>query len=265
MPEARVELRDLEVYAGERRLVHGVDLDLAAGRLTALVGASGSGKTLTARSLLGLITCRPGITAGSLRVTMATGAEHRPLELRGRARERAFARIRGGIVGYLAQDARGSLDPLWSVGHQVRFAARLGGGDDPLPWLLRAGLRDPERVADLYPHELSGGMAQRVAIAQVLARGSRFILADEPTTGLDATVQAAILKELRSLRDDLDVGILLITHDLRILPSLADEVLVMDGGTLVERSVSGQLTELASPPARALVEATRRVAAGRLG
>jgi ABC-type dipeptide/oligopeptide/nickel transport system ATPase component len=116
-------------------------------------------------------------------------------------------------------------------------------------------------VARLYPHELSGGMAQRASIAMVLARGSRFILADEPTTGLDPTVQERILVEVLRLRD-MGVGLLFITHDLRIVPQIADELLVMHEGSLVEQ-VSGQsLDSLQSPPARALWAATARIAGG---
>ena len=129
---------------------------------------------------------------------------------------------------------------------------------DPVPWLRRAGLQDSERVARLYPHELSGGMAQRASIALALARGSRFLLADEPTTGLDPTVQEEILAELLSLRDQ-GVGLLFITHDLRLVPRIADALLVMHQGRLVESLNSGNLDSLVSPAGRALWTATRRI------
>jgi peptide/nickel transport system ATP-binding protein len=166
------------------------------------------------------------------------------------------------VVGYLPQNARSSLNPVWRIGRQVSRCCKLQGiAPDPLPWLRKAGFEDPERVARLYPHELSGGMAQRASIALVLARGSRFILADEPTTGLDPTVQERILKEILRLRDS-GVGILFITHDLRIVPQIADHLLVMHDGRLVEKVEGCALNTLQSEPAKALWSATERIAGG---
>ncbi len=267
-----LELARLTVRVGDRQLIHDVGLRLDAGEVVALVGASGCGKTLSALSLLGMVDLDPGVVTADLTIH-AGDRVYTPwdgvLGAGARARDRAFADIRGRVVGYLPQDARASLDPLLRVGRQVRDAAALRTAnpkEDPRPWLLRAGLPDPERVERLYPHELSGGMAQRVAIAQALARGSRFLLADEPTTGLDPTVQRGILDEIRSLAD-LGLGVLFITHDLRILPGFADRVLVMEEGHVVERTTPGDLQsgQLTTEPARRLFEATRRVAGGRLG
>lgn len=235
-------------------LVRDATLRVGAGELVALVGSSGSGKTLTARALLGLLPTGVRQVAGGVRVTVA-GVVHAPRN------ERDFRQLRGGAVGMLWQDARGALDPLWTVRRQVIEAARLSGASEPPEaWLATAGFPDPARVARLYPHELSGGMAQRAAIAIALARRSAFLLADEPTTGLDPSVQRAILAEIRGLCDR-GLGVLLITHDLRILPGLADRVVVMDGGILLE--------EASAPAAlvgagRALMEATRKVAGGAL-
>jgi peptide/nickel transport system ATP-binding protein len=269
--EDLVRLRGLRIQAGNRVLVDDVGLDLVSGRIVALVGASGSGKTLTARALLGMVDIRPGVVAADLEIHR-NGEVIRPYDAcLGRARRmrlRAFARVRGDIVGYLPQDARGSLDPMWRVGAQVHHTAvlRPGADPDPVPWFRRAGFHDPDRVATLYPHELSGGMAQRVSIALALARGSRFLLADEPTTGLDPTVQREILDEIRSLARE-GIGILLITHDIRVLPGTADEVVVLHLGTVVERTDAATLRDgrLQSEPGRVLVEATRRVATGRMG
>lgn len=269
MPD-QVVLDGLTVHAGDQRLVHDVCLQLAAGELVALVGASGSGKSLTARSLLGMVDLRPGVTAGRLTIRVDgttvepyTGLHRRPR----RVRDRAFRPIRGRLIGYLPQDARAALDPLARVGPQVAAAARLGGSPpDPLPWLRRARLTEVERVARLHPHELSGGMAQRVVIAQALARGSRFLLADEPTSALDPTVQAAILSQLRSLADS-GIGVLLITHDLRVLPGLADRLVVLHEGRVVERTTPQALVDgsFGTEAGRRLVDATRRVAGGVLG
>jgi ABC-type dipeptide/oligopeptide/nickel transport system ATPase component len=248
----------LRIAAGSRVLVEDASFRVGAGDIVALVGSSGSGKTVTGRALLGLLPFAPGVVGGAVRVTLhgrttvpRSDADFRPL--------------RGGGLGMLWQDARAALDPLRSIGRQVRDAARLAGRDirsvgvvsGPL---ARAGFPDPARVAELYPHELSGGMAQRAAIAIALARESRFLVADEPTTGLDPSVQRGILAQLRALAAA-GVGILFITHDLRLLPGFAARVVVMDAGRVVEEA--GSPAELRGV-GRALVEATRKVAGGVL-
>jgi len=270
-PDDGLWLRHLEVRAGERVLVTDASLHLQPGRILALVGASGSGKTLTARACIGLVDPRPGVVAGELEV-IANGQRFTPYAQRGRARRRSLRQLRGRFVGWLPQEARASLDPLRRVGRQVDAVLRLRARDgiarpsdrrDVSAWLQAAGLQDAAAVCRLYPHELSGGMAQRVCIALALARGSRFLLADEPTTGLDPTVQAGILRQLRALADA-GHGLLLITHDLRIVPGVADDVLVMHEGRVVERLAASHLDAATTPSARALVEATARVAGGRL-
>jgi len=257
----RLAMEDLVVRIGDRILVNGASITLNAGRITALVGASGSGKTLLARSLLGLIDLAPGVVQAEYAIDI-DGRTLRPYRgiLGGgiRKREAAFTPIRGDIVGYLPQDAIAALDPLWTVRKHVEAAAlaAFGSGSPAERWLERAGLSDVNRVAALYPHELSGGMAQRVGIAQSLARQSRFLLTDEPTTGLDPTIQAAILGALKDLADS-GIGILLITHDLRILTDLADDIVVMHEG-----AIAGSLDSAAG---QRLVNATQKIAAGRLG
>ena len=256
----------LNITSVDRALVSDVSLSLTPGTLTALVGSSGSGKTLTTRSLLGMVDFRPGVVSAEL-VVSVDGVEHRPYAAAGKRRavERAFRPLRGGVLGYLPQDARGSLDPLRRVGRQVAACLKLAGSQEaPSQVLQRAGFPDPERVAGLYPHELSGGMAQRASIAMALARGSRFLLADEPTTGLDPTVQEAILKELVAMVAA-GVGVLLITHDLRLLPRIADRVLVMSEGRLVEDLPGVEMLQMRSEQGRALLAATARVAGGTLG
>jgi ABC-type glutathione transport system ATPase component len=263
-----VALRGLEVRVGERVLVQDVGLDLQAGRVVGLVGASGSGKTLTARSLLGLVDLQPGVVKADLEIQV-NGRVQRPYDAclgkPPRARDRAFQGIRGDLLGYLPQDARAALDPLFPVGKQVRDASA-DGNADPRALLVRAGLPDADRVLRLYPHELSGGMAQRVVIAQALARRSRFLVCDEPTTALDATVQHELLAALRALCAE-GIGLLLITHDLRLLPGFADDLVVMDQGRVVERADPNALVSgsLSSQAARTLLRATRRIAGGRLG
>lgn len=249
-----LRISHLRVAAGARVLVEDASLHVGAGELVALVGSSGSGKTLTARAALGMLPFRPGRVGGEVLLRLGS-RELRP------SSEADFAAIRGGVVGMLWQDARGALDPLWTVERQVAEAAGLSGAAEPVEhWLSVAGFPDPPQVARLYPHELSGGMAQRAGIAIALARKSTFLLADEPTTGLDPSVQRAILAALRSLCAR-GLGVLLITHDLRILPGLADRVLVMDGGRILDEAAAPSGLHGAG---RALVEATRKVAGGVL-
>lgn len=234
-----LEVAGMRVRAGERLLLDDFGLRVEAGEVVAVVGASGSGKTLALRSILDLLPFRPGRIAGEVRVN---GARRDGRSLRGE-------------VGLVFQDARGSLDPLRTVGAQLAHAAGLAGEESPGPALLeRLGFAEPERAAQRYAHELSGGMAQRAAIAVALARRSRFLLCDEPTTGLDAPVQAALVRELRGLRE---VGILFVTHDLRLLPGFADRILVLAGGRVVEEATS---LEGLRGAGRALVEATAAIA-----
>lgn len=244
----------LRIVAGTRAVVEDASLRVGAGEIVALVGASGSGKTLTARALLGLVPFAPGLVSGRVTVTV-DGRTHYP------STEANFRVLRGGAVGLLWQDARGALDPLRTVGAQILAASRLTGVRvRPGDALARVGFPDPDRVARLYPHALSGGMAQRAALAVALARKSRFLCADEPTTGLDPAVQRGILAHLADIAAT-GVGILFVTHDLRLLPNFAHRVVVMDAGRTVEEAPTpAALTGLG----RDLVEATRRIAGGVL-
>jgi ABC-type dipeptide/oligopeptide/nickel transport system ATPase component len=266
---AELILRGLRILAGEREIVADSALTVRSGECVAVVGSSGSGKTLTARAALGLVDLEPGVVAAELEIRSDEGVFHpyHPFPRSRQARDRAFEGIRGSIVGYLPQDGRASLDPLQRVGAQVTACARLNRADaDPDAWLRKAGFADPAAVSSAWPHELSGGMAQRVALAQALARGSRILLADEPTTALDPTLQAEILASLRALVDA-GLGLAFITHDLRLLPGVADRVVCMDGGRVVEELPATAVArgEVTSAPARRLLEATRRIAGTRLG
>ena len=217
----RLVLEGLQVQAGSRHLVRGVGLTVRGGEVVGLVGPSGSGKTLTARALLGLVDFAPGVVAADLTLT-CEGRDHRPydpLPTRRTEREHAFREVRGALLGYLPQDAPGSLDPAQRVGRPIEaVAARAGQPGDARVWLERAGFSADEApvVLQRFPHQLSGGMAQRVAIALALARGSRFLVADEPTTGLDAAVQRQLVHTFRRLADE-GLGVLIVTHDLRWL------------------------------------------------
>lgn len=257
-PPDHVAVTGLSVWAGsERRLLDQVDLTLAAGELVALVGASGSGKTLCARALVGLL-------AASLRCEgrLDVQSQGRRWQVRVQRPEQAFEVLRGAVLTWLGQHAHAALDPLWSVERHLRFAAQ-DGAARPEELLARAGFSRPEAVLPLFPHELSGGMAQRVAVAQALARGARFLLADEPTTALDPRAQRQVLRVLGRLREE-GVGVLLITHDLRIVPRLADRVVVIDQGAVVEQLAAGALWSAQHAVTRRLLEATAAVAGGAL-
>jgi oligopeptide/dipeptide ABC transporter ATP-binding protein len=213
-------------------VVDGVDLRLEAGEVLALVGESGCGKSVTALSVLRLVP-RPGrIEAGSVRLE---GRELRGLPV-GELR-----RIRGGRIAMIFQEPMTSLNPVLPVGAQVAEAIRLhertgerGARERAVALFERVGIPDAAARLDAYPHELSGGLKQRVMIAMALAARPRVLIADEPTTALDVTIQAQILALLRELQAELGMAILLITHDLGVVNELADRVAVMYAGRVVE-------------------------------
>lgn len=216
---------------GPLRLLHGVDIAMREGEIMGLVGESGSGKSLTCRSVLGLV--RGGATfGGSIR--------YRGTDLLG-LDEEALVALRGSEIAMIVQEPQSALNPVRTVGRQMLEALLLSGGTSKskarthaIELLREVGLPDPERRFSAFPHELSGGQAQRVLIAMMLARGPRLLLADEPTTALDVTVQAQILSLLKRLRADRGMGVLLVTHDLSVVAETCDTVAVMYCGRVVE-------------------------------
>ena len=237
-----LEVTDLRVAFGDTEVVHGVSFTIARGECVAIVGESGSGKSVTARALLGM--------AGR-----GSRAESSTLRIGGRelgdAGEREWRRIRGRDVGLILQDALVSLDPLRPVGREI---------DDPLrihermsqperrarvhELLASVGMPDPEFAARRRSGELSGGLRQRALIAAAIALDPPLLIADEPTTALDATVQARILALIAEIRSR-GTGVLLISHDLAVVGRLADRILVMRGGVIVE---SGTAAEVLGSP-----------------
>ncbi|MGV9316744.1 dipeptide ABC transporter ATP-binding protein [Streptomyces sp. NPDC003691] len=225
--------------------VRGVDLTLAAGECLAVVGESGSGKTVTGRALLGLAGPTARVTADRL---LLSGRDVRDLDEEGR---RA---LRGRHVGLVPQDALVSLDPLRRVGAEVTEALRAHGlagrRDRPgraVGLLEKVGVPEPAVRARQYPHQLSGGLRQRALIAAALAAGPGLIVADEPTTALDATVQARILDLLAERRDN-GAGVLLISHDLAVVARLADRIAVMYRGLIVEEGAAREVLRNPSHP-----------------
>ncbi len=227
-----LSLRGLRITAGERTLVDGVAFDLKPGETLGIVGESGSGKTLSSLSLLGLLPPGTQVVAGTAVVDGQT------IDLSDQDR---LARLRGATIGMIFQEPMSALDPCFTIGHQLAEVVRL---QHPVAQaevharvigLLEAvKIRNPEEVARRYPHQISGGMAQRVGIARALAREPRVLLADEPTTALDVTVQAEILSLLRQLSRERGMAVILVTHDWGVVADLCDRALVMRHGRVLE-------------------------------
>jgi microcin C transport system ATP-binding protein len=238
-----VEVENLSVAFGARRVVDGVSFTLDRGETLALVGESGSGKSLTALSLLQLLP--PGCTNPSGRITLAGES------LIGASRQ-ALLHARGQLAGIVFQEPMTSLNPLHRIGKQVAEAVRLHR-DMPKPErrarvievLTQAGFADAEHRLDAFPHQLSGGQRQRVVIAMALANDPALLIADEPTTALDVTIQARILGLLAELKTARGLALLLISHDLQIVRQYADRVCVMKDGAVVE---SGRVAEVFAAP-----------------
>ena len=234
---------DLTVSYGDREVVHGISFDIAEGETLALVGESGSGKSTTAHALLGLLPEGGRVDAG--RVLLGD------LDISGWS-DRALRGIRGPKIGLVPQDPTTSLDPVRPVGVQVEEILRLHGHRDrrsrrarAIELLDRVGIDDPALRARQYPHELSGGMRQRVLIATAVALRPRLLIADEPTSALDATVQRTVLDLLDELQREDGTSILLVTHDLGVAADRAARLVVLKDGRIVEQGSSDAV--LAAP------------------
>ncbi|MGM7678895.1 ABC transporter ATP-binding protein [Microbacterium sp. A94] len=232
MTSTALSIRDLHISIG-RPLVHGISLDLERGRVQGLAGESGSGKTLTSLAVLGLLPPK-ATTTGSIRL----GDE----ELLGMPR-RALNRVRGNRIAMVFQDPSASLHPQLTVGKQLTDHMRVhlglkGKAAEARAVEMLERVQVPRAAESLgrYPHQFSGGQRQRIAIACALACDPDVLLADEPTTALDVTVQAGILQLLRDLAVERDLAVLLVTHDLGVMSAIADDVAVMKDGRIVERA-----------------------------
>ncbi len=224
-----------EVEGAVARAVDGVSLDIPAGRTVALVGESGCGKSVTALSVLRLIPRPPGRIAGGQ--VLFDGKDLLTLP------ENEMRRYRGNGISMIFQEPMTSLNPVFRVGNQIAAAIRVhrpmthrAARARAVELLARVGIPSPEDRIDDYPHQMSGGMRQRVMIAMALACEPKLLIADEPTTALDVTIQAQILELLRDLKNELGMALLLITHDLGVVAETADRVAVMYAGKVVEEA-----------------------------
>ncbi len=233
-----LSVQDLTVRFGTRRgvasVVNGVSWDVAPGETLAIVGESGSGKSVSTMSLVGLVPQPPARIQGSVRFEGK--------ELIG-ARDAELRRIRGGGIGIVFQDPMTSLNPVMPVGRQIGESLELHVGlrGDALrrraiELLDQVGIPSPDKRVDDYPHQFSGGMRQRVMIAIALAGQPKVLVADEPTTALDVTTQAQIVQLVAQLQEDLGTAVVWITHDLGVVAGIADRVLVMYAGEVVEEA-----------------------------
>lgn len=250
-----IEVRDLGVRIDGRAVVDGVSFDVADGERVGLIGESGSGKSLTALAILGLLP-DGAVVSGSVRVD--------GVEVIGAA-DRDIARLRGRNVGIVFQEPRSSLNPIRTLGRQLADPVRRFEGLSKRDAAARAvdlarlvRLPSPETIVGRYPHQVSGGQLQRAAIALALAGSPRVLIADEPTTALDVTIQAEILDLFDRLVSELDTGLLFITHDLAVLRRIADRAVVLQNGRLVEE---GTVDDLVHRPRTELVR--RLVASAR--
>lgn len=254
MNQTLIEIRDLRVGFSGREVVHGVNLDIRRGECLALVGESGSGKSVTAHSILRLLPGKDVQTHGSIRYDGIDLVNASDRQLRG---------LRGNRIAMIFQEPMTSLNPLHTIHKQVSEVLITHKGLKPraarartLELLQLVGIRDPEHRLNAYPHQLSGGQRQRVMIAMALANEPELLIADEPTTALDVTVQQKILELLIDLQQRLGMSLLLISHDLNLVRKIAQRVCVMRGGEIVEQATCDDLFGAPQHPySRLLIEA----------
>ena len=237
---AMLEVKNLQTSfftpAGEVKAVNGISFNLDSGKVLGIVGESGSGKSVSAYSILQILTHPGRIVGGSIKF--------KGQELVG-CTEEEMRKIRGNKISIIFQDPMTSLNPVYTIGNQLREAILLHTDRNKeqaqaraIEMLQLVGINEPEKRLKQYPHELSGGMRQRVMIAMALACEPDILIADEPTTALDVTIQAQILELMQDLQKKLGMAIIMITQDLGVIASLCDEVIVMYAGSVCERGTA---------------------------
>lgn len=253
-----VEVRGLKISFGQTRAVKGVDFCVGENDSVAIVGESGSGKTVSAMSLTRLLPPQPACSVeGEIFYRGKNVNAMSARELR---------KIRGREIAYIFQEPSTSLNPVFTVGYQIAEAVKLHFPEEKnvraavVRSLEQVGIRDPETRYDSYPHELSGGMQQRVMIAMALACRPSLLVADEPTTALDVTIQKQIIELLKTIRKETGMSLLLITHNFGIISELCRNVIVMFRGEIVERgSCADVLKNPQHPYTKALIKCIPRL------
>lgn len=240
---ALLEVKDLRTSfftdAGEVKAVNGVSFNLERGKVLGIVGESGSGKSVTAYSIMQILASTGKIVGGSIKL------DGQELVNSG---EKVMRTVRGNKISIIFQDPMTSLNPTHTIGHQIMEAILLHTGrnkkqarERAVEMLRLVNINEPEKRMKQYPHELSGGMRQRVVIAMALACEPDILIADEPTTALDVTIQAQILDLMSSLQKELGMAIIMITHDLGVVAQMCDEVVVMYAGSICEQGTADEI------------------------
>ncbi len=243
MNEPLLQVRNLctsfNVDSGEVRAVNGISFDLDKGRVLGIVGESGSGKSVTAYSIMRILVEPGRITGGEILFNGEDIVKYSKKQMR---------EFRGKRVSIIFQDPMTSLNPVFTIGNQLREAILLHTDRNheqanarALEMLQLVGVNEPEKRLKQYPHELSGGMRQRVMIAMALACEPDILIADEPTTALDVTIQAQILELMQSLQKKMGMAIIMITHDLGVIADMCDEIIVMYAGRICERGTADEI------------------------
>jgi oligopeptide transport system ATP-binding protein len=271
--DSLLDLQNLSVrydIAGQAvQAVRGVSITLARGEVVALVGESGSGKSTIGHALMGLLRFENNVrVSGAAHLRCKDGTTRDLLSVS----DREMRRIRGSDVSIIFQEPMSSLNPLHTVGHQVAEAIlahkpmrRREARERVAYFFERLGIPNPARTMERYPHELSGGMRQRVMIAMALSCDASLLIADEATTALDATVQAQIIELLRSLQKETGMTVLFITHDLGVVAEMADRAIVLYAGQIVEMAPTGSLFQAPlMPHTQALIDAIPRLGSSQI-
>ena len=249
-PANAVEFDDLHTYfftdSGTVRSVDGVSFEVPQGKVVGVVGESGCGKSVTSLSLMQLLQRPQGqVVSGEIRLNLGDKAYDIA-----KINQESMQHLRGNMISMIFQEPMTSLNPVFRIGDQVDEVIALHDGEGKTPAEIRertieaikmVGIANAEGVAEMFPHELSGGMRQRIMIAMALACNPKIIIADEPTTALDVTIQAQILDLLRNLKDKINSSIMLIKHDLGVIAEMADYVVVMYAGRIVEKGTADDI------------------------